>query len=297
MFKEPKVTLVRWTPNPIGTVKLIWDAAKTGQDLQELIDENPCKADSVSKSLSNYKEAEALFKKVIAMEIPVAEFVNFVFTFEDVPIFWREQLVRQRKASYWSQSHRIFDLSKFRRDELYYVPQSIRDNPEALQILEKQMELVELAYRTLVACGVPMEDARSVIPMNATHRISMQLDLRQLLYIIKERSCHILQGSIWKPIIDQMINELVVKVDPAFKLLKSPICYHDGKFIGCKFAHDNERRYEGKDRLPPCCIWMWRCKADEDPRELASAEACLPDRASYDKSTKIMVDYFGPDIL
>ena len=295
-MREPKVTLLRYTSNPIGTIQAVWDASKTADDLRDIIDQNPCKIEHMRGNKVSFKEASELFKRVIEMEIPVAEFVNFIFVFEDVPIFWREQLVRERVNSYWSQSHRIFDLSKFFDDEMFYVPTSIRANELAEAKLRNAMKFIESTYKDLVALGIPMEDARAVIPSCAIHRISMQINLRHLIGLCKKRNCHILQRSIWAPIIDQIISELVKKVDPIFTLLKTPICFEAGKFNHCAFHHDNERRYDGKDQLPPCCIWMEKQRTD-DERELPGLLAGLPDLKAYERAKREMVEYYGDYIL
>lgn len=296
MSKQPKVTLVRFTPNPIATVKLAWDAAKTGEKLETLLWQNPCE---VKKQFpQDVEAARELFKKVIAMEIPVSEFVTFVFTFEDVPIWFREQLIRNnRRGQFWSQSHRIYDMSKLYEDKLYHISKSIEENPLALAKYEACMQFIANTYKDLAGLGIPLEDARSVVPVSATHRISMVINLRDLLFMIYERGCHILQGSMWKPLIDQMINELVTKVDPVFKMLKKPVCFTEGKFTYCRYAHDNDRRYEGKDSLPPCCIWIKHVKAPNTPGGIYDVLKGLPDEQSFVKAQDVMKQYYGDFIL
>lgn len=279
---KPKVTLIRWTPNPIETVKLVWDAAKTGLPLAEL----------GVKDLDESHRARELFEKVISMEIPVSEFINFVFVFEHVPIWFREQLIRNnRRGQFWSQSHRIYDMSKLHEEHLYNTAKSIQENPLAKAKYEQHMLNCAECYKDLVALGIPLEDARTSIPVSSTHRISMVINFRDLIYMIHERGCHILQGGMWKPLIDQMIEQLTSKIDPVFAMLKTPVCFNSGKFTYCRFAHDNERRYDGADKLPPCCIWM-----DKVPPQHPTG---LPkyDQALYMKMTQDMVDYYGEGIL
>jgi len=276
-MKEPKVTLLTHTPNPVQTLRAVWDVSKTEKPL-----------DSILKAGSQPDDLE-LFQKIIAMEIPVAEFIHFIFILEDVPVYFREQLVRHTVGvAFWMQSHRITDLSRFSEDQLYYTPKSISKDLHNKADLDHCMAVIGDTYGKLVQRGVPLEDARAVMPSATIHRLNMVVDLRCLMHMIKQRSCHILQGSIWKPIIDQIIHELEIKVDPSFKMLRNPVCVRHGKFIGCRYDHDNERRLDGRDKLPPCCLWM---------KEKGIKEESVPNLDTYMEGKEAMVEFFGEEIV
>lgn len=299
MNRPPTATLISHTPDPVNTIYNVWQVAKTDQavPLCASIPDRPVQGipglagtpstTGNSSQIPSQKAKKDLFRKIIQMQIPIAEFINFIFVFENVPIFWREQLVRQRKAAYWIQSHRILPLHNFYDNDLFYTPPQIQNNPPALLEFRRAMKNISEAYNVLSALGVPLEDARSVIPMCATHRISMTIELRQLISICKARSCHIAQGTIWKPIINQMIQELQTKVDPVFSLLREPLCYQAGKYVDCKYKPINRERLSGEDPLPPCYLWMENVR----PRPVAAP----PDPEAYQRGREEMKAFFQLD--
>ena len=87
------------------------------------------------------------------------------------------------------------------------------------------------------------------------------------------------------------------KVDPIFKLLKTPLCYEGGKFSHCSYDHDNERRLEGKDKLPPCCIWIQKVKAPSTVGGIVEVAGQIKDRKAFERAQQDMVDYYGKYIL
>lgn len=152
---------------------------------------------------------------------------------------------------------RILDMSQFSVEGRYHTPASIRDhtNPELEQEWDDFMEHAALLYTRLVERGIPMEDARGVIPLAATHRITWTLNLATIQHIVGKRGCWILQLGIWEPVIRGMIDELAEKVHPVFHDLVQPPCITRDKFTECAFHTDNQRRASGLDKLPPCVLW------------------------------------------
>jgi hypothetical protein len=174
------------------------------------------------------------------------------------------------ESSWWSQSMRIQDMSKFFDNDMFRTPPTLWDEdgvprriPEghgrlsghpAPLVFRNAMEGVQDAYAALVASGVPMEDARELMPLGAQHRISWKMNISALQHIVGKRGCWILQLGTWGPVIQGMITELATKVDPIFQELVTPPCLKAGsdEFGGCVFHEENRRRYTGDDRLPPC---------------------------------------------
>lgn len=271
-----KVTLVSHTAKPLETLWRIWYASKSDAPL-----------DAVDYFAPDPGELKQLFIDLYTQEVPVIENVSFTFILEGVSISFREQMVRHRvgvrvgdqlgvdmvptlsESSWWSQSMRIMDMGRFARDQRYRVPQTVSNHKykDAERIYHQTMIQIEDAYNALVRMGIPMEDARDLIPLGATHRISWTLNLRALKHTIGKRSCWILQASLWHEVIAQMIDELRTKVHPLFALLSNPPCIETSKddFKACVFVHENERRMDGRDRLPPCPLWLTReCRRDLD---------------------------------
>lgn len=279
-MSEPKVTLLQFTPDPVETVFALWEASKNEGKLWTVDDvkrEKPVNVDGL--------DADKLFWKVLKQKIPIGEMVNFVFVLENVSVSFREQMVRHRigakvgdnvgfdivpnlaDSSWWSQSMRIQDMSTFADRELYRTPPTLEGKraefrgyeAPAADIFHAAMKGAQEAYKALVAAGIPMEDARELIPLGAQHRISWAINLQSLLHVMGERGCWILQMGLWGPIIRGMVNELATKVHPAFRDLVRPPCIGgDGKFKSCQYRHENERRITQEDKLPICPLYVVR---------------------------------------
>lgn len=265
-IKTPKVTLVSWTERPLETIYSIWDASKTQAPTLT--------AEDVERTVSREDVLE-LFKRVIKQGIPVGESISFNFMLEGVSVSWREQAARHRigarmgdvfgvdvipdlaQSSWWSQSMRILDMSHFADNGDFRVPQTIIDRgPEAVEKFQYQMKAIQDCYAQWVQDGIPMEDARELIPLGAHHRISWSLNMSALRHIVGKRSCWILQAGIWGPVMEGMVKELGEKVDPVFWDLTSPPCMKGDDFVGCPVEHENERRLDGRDELPVCPLYM-----------------------------------------
>jgi len=171
-------------------------------------------------------------------------------------------------SSWWSQSMRIQDMGQFATNEAYRVPESLEgkvcvgetaagralgtDPTSAGDVFRHTMNEIQRAYNALVAAGVPLEDARELMPLGAQHRLSWKLNIGALQHIVGKRGCWILQLGIWGPVIQGMISELVTKVDPIFGELVTPPCLEGDDFKGCIYHEENRRRYTGDDCHAPC---------------------------------------------
>lgn len=268
---EPKVTLMTWTNNPLETVYAVWEASKTEDRLRT--------PDEIKEQV-NPKKTEELFRAVIAQKIPVGEHVDFVFMMEGVSVSWREQAVRHRigtlpsperigadivmdeipnlaDSSWWSQSMRIQNMGKFASTFQYRLPETILDRGGVvLDRYKNTMREIERTYNYLVESGVPMEDARELMPLGAQHRISWRLNIGALQHIVGKRGCWILQLGIWGPVIEGMINEVATKIHPVFRELVTPPCLKGDEFTGCVYKEECRRRLDGSDALPPCPLHL-----------------------------------------
>jgi thymidylate synthase (FAD) len=273
-YYTPRVTLLSWSQHPLETVYSIWQASKSEEPLVHPVGVAVRRMDDPEFD----QEVRELFRAVIAQRIPVGESIDFVFMIEDVSVSWREQAVRHRigvkpsperlgsdivvgeipnlaDSAWWSQSMRIQNMGKFADRRAYRVPQAILDHPESDRLLEMfngTMSGVQDTYNELVKAGIPMEDARELIPLGAQHRLSWKLNIGSLQHIVGKRGCWILQLGIWGPVIKGMIQELVDKVDPIFGELVTPPCLKGDKFTGCIYHEENRRRYTGDDKHPAC---------------------------------------------
>ena len=140
-----------------------------------------------------------------------------------------------------------------------YKGKTVYDNGKYVTVAEfwrRQMMWIQSAYRKLVEVGIPMEDARGLVPLAATHRMTWTINLAALKHVVGKRGCWILQLGIWRPIIEGMIEALAEKFGEVFRTLISPPCLSGSKFKGCQFKLDNERRIQGEDEIPPCSLYL-----------------------------------------
>ena len=215
-------------------------------------------------------------------------------------------------STWWSQSMRIQDMGRFADDRMYRVPESLKgkDCPNVRKLIYKEptdaspsgtvpvtaeeryhkvMKIVQEGYKELVAAGVPMEDARELIPLGAQHSISWKINLQALLHVLGKRGCWILQLGIWGPIIHGMVNELALKVHPMFARIVAPPCIdQDDNFKSCQFRLENKRRLPDDDEVvhdahPPCPLWL--C-SDEDGRARLREEADYAGVVGYPELTQ-----------
>lgn len=255
--KDPKVTLISFTQDPIRTLTVCWEQSR--------------QTDAVDITRTD----EELFRTILANKIPVAEMVDFVFLIENMSIALREQMVRHRVghrfgpnvgvdiipeisgSSFWVQSMRYLDMSSFFVNGEYHMPEFIASDDKATALYRQSIVYAQETYKDLIAMGVPAEEARFVIPLAAQHRGVWKMNLAALMHVMNQRSCWIAQLGVWKPIIFQIISELVEKVHPAFSALAQPPCINkEGAFHECPFKHFNAERIEGTDPLPPCPLFL-----------------------------------------
>lgn len=290
---KTKVTLVDWPRHPIETVYYLWECARSN-------DEIPSVESIVERSASDLeyrRTVRSTFEKVVDSAIPIAENINFVFLLEGVSISFREQMVRHKvgvkvgerlgvdmfpdihDSTWWAQSMRVLDMGRFVDDDLYRMPDSISASQKAERIYEDALKVAQDSYSRLLALGVPIEDAREVIPLGAQHRVSWGMNLNAVIHVCRKRSCWIPQLGTWEPVIRGMISELVNKVDPYFSSIVTPPCIKGDKFEGCVYRLDCERRIDRSDPLLPCALHLAQhasgVKVEEilKPEELARYRA------------------------
>lgn len=267
---KTKVTLVDWPRHPIETVYYLWECARSNDKIpsvEQIVE--MCQRNEPFR-----KRVRDTFEKVVDSAIPIAENINFVFLLEGVSISFREQMVRHKigvkvgerlgvdmfpdihDSTWWAQSMRVLDMGKFVEDDLYRLPDSIGADETAKDIYEDSLRFSAQSYSDLLARGIPIEDAREVIPLGAQHRVSWGMNLGAVIHVCRKRSCWIPQLGTWEPVIRGMISELVTKVDPYFSSIVTPPCIKGNEFKGCVYKLDNERRVSREDPLLPCSLYL-----------------------------------------
>lgn len=297
---QPKVTLVSHTPNPVETLWILWEQSKVDGAVPMTVDEVNATVpkdkqiklfwDVINQHIPVGEhlhfafviEGVSISWREQAVRHRIGTRVGDRLGIDIIPDI--------ADSSWWSQSMRIQDMSGFADREAYRMPDTLEGKVIALGIdgqpateplpdgyepvskvsaqalYEATMRQIQGAYKALVAAGVPMEDARELIPLGATHRLSWDLNLQAIGHIVGKRGCWILQAGIWAPIIEGMINEMAAKVHPMFRALIRPPCIgKDDKFKACAYQEENRRRMPDDagvvhDQLPPCPLWLCRDK-------------------------------------
>lgn len=278
--KKPSARLISAFAYPAETIYCLWQASRTrdpippAQQVSDWCQRDPAMAAKVAE----------VFETVIESEIPVAENLDFVFLLENMPVSLREQIVRHRighrfgenfgvdlvpgdvQDSWWSQSMRVMDMGQFASNGDYFTPEipDVECKNEvdgtvvgtAQAIYDNFMRLSERTYQLLIQAGLPPEDARQVIPLAATSRMTWKMNYQSLKHIMKRRSCWIAQLGMWEPIVRDMVEELCKWIGEPMRRLINPPCIRHDHFVECPFIPDNLQRAKGNDPEPPCPLFL-----------------------------------------
>lgn len=111
----------------------------------------------------------------------VFEHVVFTFWIEGISRACSHQLVRHRIASYSQRSQRHTPIDSF------VTPGKIMACPEASKIFKRSIEHCVNTYKRLLSLGIPLEDARFVLPQASETGIVVTMNLRELLHFFRLR--------------------------------------------------------------------------------------------------------------
>ncbi len=165
------------------------------------------------------KQVKNILDKVIKMgHTSVVEHSLFTFSISGVSRALTHQLVRHRIASYSQQSQRYVKLS----NPQYITPPSIRQHPDIKKKYDKCIDDVWAIYKNMQKDGIPIEDARYILP-NATHsNIIVSMNARSLLNFFDLRCCLYAQWEIRK--LAYKMLKLVKEVAPVIFSSAGPSC-------------------------------------------------------------------------
>lgn len=183
-----KVTIINHTPNALELL------LRTKNTRLRNVDDDPAKWSPERKA-----EHLAYMRDTIKSSW---EFLDFVFEIEGVSRAFTHQLVRTRQASYAQESQRTVDV----RDSAVVSPDFMLldgewDVEEAVEMERlttwwSQAALVAKdTYKRLVDNGVPVQDARGILPTNMATSIIAKFNLRTLSEMAKLRLCTRTQGE------------------------------------------------------------------------------------------------------
>lgn len=136
--------------------------------------------------------ARSLRQAMAGGHLSVVEHSSFTFEVEGVSRVLLAQLTRHRIASFSVQSQRYCGVQPE-----WAIPQTIAD----AGYRGEYVRMCDACYGLLcemVDDGVPIEDARYVIPQGVTCRLMMTMNARELLHFFELRCCNRAQWEIRK---------------------------------------------------------------------------------------------------
>lgn len=137
------------------------------------------------------------------------EFVDYIFMIEGVSRAFTHQLVRHRVGtSFAQQAQRAVDMSGFG----YVSGPSLQMDTEAAATYREAMAMINDAYQSLIALGIPPQDARGVLPTNIETNICFKANLRTLHDMGLKRLCTKAQGEFQD--VFRAIRAEVIQVHP-----------------------------------------------------------------------------------
>jgi len=146
-----------------------------------------------SLDLSEHKNNEQFVRNLIKVgHLGILEHITFTFNVSEVSRCLTHQLVRHRIASYLQQSNRHVKP----KWEDYVIPHTCMTpsdwteedgKVDTHEIFEWTMDKAYAGYQDLIAHGVPVEDARYVLPPAFYTHISMTMNARTLRHFLKLR--------------------------------------------------------------------------------------------------------------
>lgn len=149
------------------------------------------------------KKAEELLKMAVTIRSSW-EFVDFVFLIEGVSRASAQQITRTRQASYAMQSMRVTDV---RRMPMVNPRPGDKAYAQALAV-------GQASYVALVDAGVPLEDARGVLPMNTACNLVAKYNLRTFVDLAAARESLRAQGEYVAVV--KAMKQLVLETHPQF---------------------------------------------------------------------------------
>lgn len=144
------------------------------------------------------------------------EFVDYIFAIEGVSRAFTHQFVRTRTNSYAQQSMRVTDMGEFD----YVTGPGIDDERQSGAIYWEAMGDIKRHYKHLIDIGVPIEDARGILPTNICTNIVAKINLRTLSDLARSRTGGRTQNE-YQEVLKAMI-EKVLEVHPWARLFLFP---------------------------------------------------------------------------
>jgi thymidylate synthase (FAD) len=172
-------------------------------------------------------EVEATFRDLCKTELQGAfEFAHFNIQMEGVSRAFQQQLTRTRLAAYSAESLRFTESGM----EVLVGPHlaQFTGDGEGHKVdwtLEYQMAMdnIENLYNDMIEDGVPVEDARGILPLNVLSKVGMSVSYKTLVHMSRVRMCYQSQKGEWGPVFSAIFAQLGL-IDPLLTLPFGAFC-------------------------------------------------------------------------
>ncbi len=201
-----EIKLINKTPDFLRT---IWTAGRT------------CHSALAPQDLFDLDESESKMLKLVdflvaSRHLSTLEHCSATYAVKGVSRTLLAQYSRHRiGVSLSVQSQRYVSEGTEKRHKIFdfVTPSTIAADPARLAAYEAAMENAQKSYDALIAAGVPMEDARFVLPGGICTNFVTTVNLRSLLDVYEKRV--LVKGAQWevRAMVKRMA-ELLVESEP-----------------------------------------------------------------------------------
>lgn len=171
-IKQPEVTLVTHTEDPIGAIALAVSAWAS---------------ESIESERTEEEKIKLAKKGIKAFHRTALEYVDMVFIIKNCSRSFQQQLTRTRLASFSIQSMRMVTKSRFATDGHYTMPPGLSEIDQIL--FHTKMLKIQHDYVELLKKGWSTENARSILPSCIHSDITMKINLNSLYHMLNQRLC------------------------------------------------------------------------------------------------------------
>ena len=180
-----QVELISWTGNAVSTI------AKVTRTYEGVLSSDDSSFTYEASVLEQLQKTE--------LQGPL-EMIHFVWLIKDVTRAFTHQLVRYRVGTSFAQESLRFSNKSAEAKVLCTLPAGYR----GWEIYRLSIVHALTAYSELISEGIPVEDARGLLPTNILTSIFFDCSLRTLIHIWAQRMCHQAQVGEWQTVLQQM---------------------------------------------------------------------------------------------
>jgi len=135
----------------------------------------------------NSKPSKTIAKKCMESHHDrVLEFTDVILEIDQYSArMIRELYTHLIGVSRLQESTRYVEYGEFE----FYTPDSVLQDPKALEVYNRVMKFISLNYKLLHEQGIPKEDIANILPLGMFTKIAFKINLRAILHMFELRTC------------------------------------------------------------------------------------------------------------